>query len=66
VPTKTGLGQSAKQANEAEPILQGAGEALGAQHLGPFVERQIAGEHRSSALVAKTEDLKQHLGSRFR
>ena len=45
--------------------MEGSGEALGPQHLGPFVERQIAGDHRGATLVAQAEDLKQHLSSRF-
>ncbi len=49
----------------SEPIEQGAGEALGAEHLGPFVERQVAGDHRGPALVAQAEDLEQHLRSGF-
>ena len=28
-----------------EPVQQGAGEPLGAEDRGPFVERQVAGHH---------------------
>jgi hypothetical protein len=27
-----------------EPIEQGAGEAFGTEHFGPFLERQVAGD----------------------
>jgi len=27
-----------------EPIEQGSGEAFGAEHFGPFLERQVAGD----------------------
>jgi hypothetical protein len=50
---------------KGEPTQWGTSETLAAQHLGPFVEGQIAGDHRCTGLVAMTEDLKPHLGSRL-
>ena len=35
-----------------QPVEQRAGEALGAEGLGPFVERQVAGDQGGAALVA--------------
>src|SRR2546425_5916237 len=46
-----------------EPIQQGAGEALGTQHLGPFVEGQIASDHRCTALVTRSEEHTSELQS---
>ena len=46
-----------------EPVEQRAGEAFGAEHLGPFVERQVGGDHDRAALVALAEDLEQQLGA---
>ena len=41
-----------------EAIEERAGEALGAEHLGPFVERQIGGDQgRSAPLLALAEHL---------
>jgi len=40
-----------------EPIQQGPGQPLGAQHLGPFVEGQVAGDPGGAAFVTETEDL---------
>jgi hypothetical protein len=40
-------------------IQHGAGRPLGAEHFGPFVERQIAGDHRCNALVRKTDGFGQ-------
>jgi hypothetical protein len=34
-----------------QAIEQGVGEALGAGHLGPFVERQVGGDQDGAALV---------------
>ncbi len=48
----------------SEPIEQGSGKAFGAQYLGPFVERKIAGNQRGAALVTLAEDLKQEFGGR--
>src|SRR5215213_5657434 len=41
----------------SEPIKQGSGEPLGAEHAGPLVERQIASHNHRAALVALTEHL---------
>ena len=37
--------------------------SLGAEHLGPFVERQVRGPQGRAALVALAEDLEQQLGA---
>jgi len=34
-----------------DAVEQGAGEPLGAEDLGPFVERQVAGDERRGAFV---------------
>ena len=44
-----------------EPIEQRAGQALGPEHAGPFVERQIGGDNDGAALVTLAEDLEQQL-----
>ena len=46
-----------------DPIHCGAGETLGAEHLGPFVKRQVARDQCRAALVALAEDLEQQLGA---
>ena len=46
-----------------EPIEQRTGQPLGAEHAGPFVERQIAGNDGGAALVALAEYLEQQLGA---
>ena len=46
-----------------EAIEERAGEALGAEHLGPFVERQIGGDQGRAPLVALAEHLEQQLGA---
>ena len=43
-----------------------AGEALGAEHLGPFVEGQIGGDQGRAPLVALAEHLEQQLGAGLR
>jgi hypothetical protein len=48
-----------------EPVEQCAGEALGAEDLGPFVERQIAGHQNRCALVALAVDFKQQFSAGF-
>ena len=48
-----------------EPVQQGTGEALRAQHLGPFVEGQVAVTRVAPRSVTETEDLEQHLGPVF-
>src|SRR5471030_880426 len=44
-----------------QPVQQRAGEPLGAEDAGPFVERQIAGDDGGAALVSLAEDLEQEL-----
>src|SRR6202166_3229971 len=44
-----------------QPIEQRAGQPLGPEHAGPFVERQIAGDDGGAALVSLAEDLEQEL-----
>src|SRR6202795_3542089 len=44
-----------------QPVQQRAGEPLGAEHAGPFVERQIAGDDGGAALIPLAEDLEQEL-----
>ena len=46
-----------------QPIEQRAGEALGAEGLGPLVERQVAGDQGAAALVALGGQLEQQLGA---
>ena len=45
----------------SEPVEQGSGEPLRAEHAGPLVERQIAGHDHRAALIAPTEYLEQQL-----
>src|SRR5262249_23145554 len=42
-----------------QPIEQRAGQPLGPEHAGPFVERQVAGDDGGAALVALAEDFEQ-------
>ena len=44
-----------------EAVEQRAGEALGAEHTGPLVEGQVAGNDDRAALIAPAEDLEQEL-----
>ena len=44
-------------------IEQRAGQSLGAEHAGPLIEGQVAGDDDRTALVALAEDLKQQLGA---
>ena len=46
-----------------EAIEQRASEPLGAEHAGPLVEGQVAGDDDRAALVALAEDLEQQLGT---
>ena len=45
-----------------EAIEERPGEALGAEYLGPFVERRVRGHQGRAALLALAEDLEQQLG----
>ena len=49
-----------------EAVEESAGEALGAEHLGPFVEGQIGGDQGRAPLVALAEHLEQQLGAGLR
>src|SRR6516165_10392514 len=44
-----------------QPIEQCAGQPLGPEHAGPFVERQIGSDNDRAALVTLAEDLEQQL-----
>lgn len=49
-----------------EAVEQGAGEALIAEHAGPFVERQIGSDDRRAAFMALAEDLEEKLRAGLR
>ena len=49
-----------------EPVEQGAGEALAAEDVGPFVEGQVAGDQGGSAFVALREDFEEKFGAGLR
>ena len=49
-----------------EPVQQSAGEPLGAEDLGPFVEGQVAGDERRVAFVALADGLEEQLGAGLR
>src|SRR5499427_10004160 len=49
-----------------QAIEQRAGQPLGPEHTGPFVERQIGGDNDGAALVTLAEDLEQELRARRR
>ena len=40
-----------------EPIQQGSGQPLGPERLGPFVERQVAGDQSGTAFVTPAEEI---------
>ena len=42
-----------------EPVEECACQALGTERLGPFVERQVAGDQRRAAFVALRDQLEQ-------
>jgi hypothetical protein len=46
-----------------EAVEERAGQAFGAEHAGPLVERQIAGDDDRAPLVALAEHLEQQLGT---
>ena len=48
-----------------QAIQQGPGEAFGAEHLGPLIERQIAGHQGGAALVPLAEHFEQKFGAGF-
>ena len=49
-----------------DAVEQGAGEPLGAEDLGPFVEGQVAGDQRRGAFVALADGLEEQLGAGLR
>ena len=46
-----------------QPVQQRAGQPLGPEHAGPFVERQVGRHDGGAALVTLTEDLEQECGT---
>jgi len=46
-----------------QPVEKGAGQALGAEGFGPFVEGQVAGDQRGAALIALRDQFEQELGA---
>ena len=46
-----------------ETVEERAGQAFGAEHLGPFVERQVGGDQGGAAFIALAEHLEQKLGA---
>ena len=46
-----------------EPVEQCSGQTFGTEHLGPFVEGQIAGYQGGAALITLTEHLEQEFGA---
>jgi len=49
-----------------QAVEQGAGQPLGSEYAGPFVERQIAGHDGGAPFVTLAEDLEQQLGAGLR
>ena len=49
-----------------QPIQQGAGQPLRAQHFGPLGKGQVAGHQRRSPFVALAENFEQHFGTGLR
>jgi hypothetical protein len=47
----------------SEPVEQGTGEAFGAEHLGPFLEGQVRGDHGRASLIALAEHLEEPTAS---
>lgn len=48
-----------------QAVEKGAGQALGSEGFGPFVERQVAGNQGGAALVALRDQFEQQLGAGF-
>src|SRR5713226_775626 len=46
-----------------QPVEQRAGQPLGAEHAGPFVEGQVGGDDGGAALVSLAEELEQEPGA---
>jgi len=42
-----------------EAVQQGAGEALGAKDLGPFLKGQVGGNHEAVVLVSPADHIKE-------
>jgi hypothetical protein len=49
-----------------DALQQGAGEPLGAEDLGSFVEGEVACDQRRGALIALTDGPEEQLGAGFR
>jgi hypothetical protein len=49
----------------SEPVQQGAGEALGAKNLRPFVESQVNREHEAMILIGPADDSEEQFGPRL-
>ena len=49
-----------------QPVEERAGETLGPERLGPFVEGQIAGDQRGAAFVTLRDQFEQQLGPGLR
>ena len=50
----------------SQTVEQGAGQPLGPEYAGPFVERQIARHDGGAPFVTLAEDLEQQLGAGLR
>jgi len=48
-----------------QAIQQRAGQPFRAQHLGPFGERQIAGDQGRRSFLPLAEDFEKHFGAAF-
>ena len=46
-----------------ETVEERAGQAFEAEHLGPFVKRQVGGDQGGAAFIALAEHLEQKLGA---
>ena len=46
-----------------EPVQQGSGEPLRAEHVGPFVEGQVGGHQDGAPIAALAEDLEEQFRS---
>jgi hypothetical protein len=49
----------------SEPVQLGAGEALGAKNLRPFVESQVNREHEAMILIGPADDSEEQSGPRL-
>ena len=46
-----------------EPVKQCAGEPLGTEDFGPFLESQVSGHHKAMMLIGPADNLKKQFGS---